>query len=335
MAARPSQAPQFLLAKRSTFCHMLFLTLQPPPVRGQKDFVMANRTIQAARRLVAGVFALGLCACGPKAEKTGDAATLIGEGWTAYRLSEFQDAELAFEAARARAERGADEWAMATYGLATTWDLRRPGEDPKKATGLYQEILDAAPGSPMIPWTELALARQQHLVPVGKDPDYPAVNQAYRHIMEKFPGHLAAKEAFLYLQSIELAKLDPKTSRATEKRLLDFIANGEPEFLSPAWSLLTVAYVTLGDQEKRLQAELKSLELTEVDPSDPYIEFGGRYWNIATIAEFEVGDFDLARKYYNLLLEEYPTDRLGYGCKQALRRMDELEARLRAEEEGR
>ena len=88
---------------------------------------------------------------------------------------------------------------MATYGLATTWDLRRPGEDPTLATELYQEILAAAPDGPMIPWTELALARQQHLVPVGQEPDYAAVNAAYRHIMEKFPGHLAAKEAFLYL----------------------------------------------------------------------------------------------------------------------------------------
>lgn len=295
---------------------------------------MANRTTQAAHLFLAGFLATGLGACAPQAERTGDAAALIGEGWTAYRLSEFQNAALAFESARARAERGSDEWAMATYGLATTWDLRRPGEDPERATGLYEEILAAAPDSPMTPWTELALARQKHLVPVGQEPDYAAVNQAYQHIMDKFPGHLAAKEAFLYLQSIQLAQLDPQTSRAAEKKLIEFIGNGKPEFASPAWSLLTVAYVTLKEQEKRLQAELQSLELTEVDPSDPYIEFGGRYWNIATIAEFEVGDFDLARKYYNLLLEKYPTDRLGYGCKQALARMDALEAKIRAEEEG-
>ncbi len=295
---------------------------------------MANRTSQVAGFLMAGFLALGLSACGKKAEQAGDAAALISEGWTAYRLSEFQNAASAFEAARASADRGSDAWAMATYGLATTWDLRRPGEDPKLATQFYQEILAAAPESPMIPWTELALARQLHLVPVGQEPDYNAVNKAYRHIMEKFSGHLAAKEAFLYLQSIQLAQLDPKTSRAAEEQLLDFISKGKPEFASPAWSLLTVAYVTLKEQEKRLQAELKSLELTEVDPSDPYIEFGGRYWNIATIAEFEVGDFDLARKYYNLLLEKYPTDRLGYGCKQALQRMDDLEAKIRAEEEA-
>ncbi len=293
---------------------------------------MANRTTQAARLLLAGLLALGLSSCAPKAEQAGDAASLIRDGWTAYRLSEFKNALLAFETARARAERGSDAWAMATYGLATTWDLQRPGEDPQLATQLYQEILAAAPDGPMIPWTELALARQQHLVPVGQEPDYAAVNAAYRHIMEKFPGHLAAKEAFLYLQSIQLAKLDPQTSLAAEKKLREFAAREKKEFLSPAWSLLAVAYQTLGDQEKRLEAEKNSFETTEVDPSDPFLEFAWAYWNLATIAEFEVGDFALARQYYQLLIDTYPKDIRVYGCKQALARMDALEAKIRAEE---
>ena len=294
---------------------------------------MANWTTQAAGLLLAGLLAGGLSACAKKADRAGDAAALIGDGWTAYRLSEFQNAALAFEGARAGAEPGSDEWAMATYGLATTWDLRRPGENPKLATELYREILAAAPEGPMAPWTELALARQQHLVPVGQEPDYAAVNKAYQHIMEKFPGHLAAKEAFLYLQSIQLAKLEPKTSREAAAKLLDFATREQKEFLSPAWSLLAVAYNTLNEQEQRLHAEKTSFETTEVDPSDPFIEFAWAYWNLATIAEFEVGDFALARTYYNLLLEKYPTDIRVYGCKQALERMDALEAKIRAEEE--
>ena len=293
---------------------------------------MANWTTQAARLLLAGLLALGLSACGKKTAGGGDAPALIADGWTAYRLSEFQNAVLAFETARASAEKGSDDWAMATYGLATTWDLRRPGEDPKLATQLYQEILAAAPDSPMIPWTELALARQMHLVPVGQEPDYAAVNQAYQHILDKFPGHLAAKEAFLYLQSIQLAKLEPKSTRAAVAKLEDFVAREKKEFLSPAWSLLAVGYQTLNEQEKRLLAEKNSFEATEVDPSDPFIEFAWAYWNLGTIAEFEVGDFALARTYYNLLLEKYPKDIRVYGCKQALARMDALEAKIRAEE---
>ena len=293
---------------------------------------MDHRTSQFARVLLAGLLALGLAACQKKSDGNRDVAALIGDGWTAYRLSEFQNAVLAFEAARAAAEKGSDDWAMATYGLATTWDLRRPGEDPKLATQLYQEILAAAPESPMIPWTELALARQQHLVPVGQEPDYAAVNAAYQHILDQFPGHLAAKEAFLYLQSIQLAKLEPKSTRAAIANLNDFVARERKEFLSPAWSLLAVGNQTLGDQEKRLEAERNSFETTEVDPSDPFIEFAWAYWNLGTIAEFEVGDFALARQYYQLLIDKYPKDIRVYGCKQALARMDALEAKIRAEE---
>ena len=293
---------------------------------------MDHRTSQLARLLLAGLLALGLFACGKKTAGGGDAPALIADGWTAYRLSEFQNAVLAFESARAAAEKGSDDWAMATYGLATTWDLRRPGEDPKQASQLYQEILAAAPESPMVPWTELALARQMHLVPVGQEPDYAAVNKAYQHILDQFPGHLAAKEAFLYLQSIQLAKLESKSTRAAVAKLEEFVAREKKEFLSPAWSLLAVGYTTLGDQEKRLLAEKNSFETTEVDPSDPFIEFAWAYWNLGTIAEFEVGDFALARQYYQLLIDKYPKDIRVYGCKQALARMDALEAKIRAEE---
>ena len=141
---------------------------------------MDHRTSQFARVLLAGLLALGLAACQKKSGGDRDAAALIGDGWTAYRLSEFQNAVLAFEAARAAAETGSDDWAMATYGLATTWDLRRPGEDPKQPTQLYEEILATAPESPMVPWTELALARQMHLVPVGQEPDYAKALEAVK-----------------------------------------------------------------------------------------------------------------------------------------------------------
>ena len=285
--------------------------------------------------LVAGALMAGGGACGKKMATGGEAAALIHDAWTQYRLSEFQDAQLTFEAARAAAAPGSDPWAMATYGLATTWDLRRPGEDPKLATKLYQEILATAPASPMIPWTELALARQKHLVPVGQDPDYAAVRKAYQHIMDAFPGHLAAKEAFLYQESIELAKLDKAGTKAAVQRLNAFVQDDSTEFTGPAWSLLAVAHTTLQNPAERLRAEQQSFALTEVDPADPFVEFAWAYWNLATIAEFEVGDFKLAGHYYNKLLADYPNDIRVYGCKQALTRMAALEAQIRAEEEGR
>ena len=44
-----------------------------------------------------------------------------------------------------------------------------------------------------------------------------------------------------------------------------------------------------------------------------------------------LGDFDTARKYYRKLIEEYPTDIRMYGAKQALKRMDEVEGKIRGE----
>jgi len=303
-------------------------------MRDRKIWQMDTRIKKIAWVLVAAGLMLGWTGCSKRTTQTGDAPTLIREGWKAYRLNEFQNAGLAFEAAIAQAEPNSDAWAMATYGLATTWDLRRPSENRDLATELYEEILKVSPDGPMAPWTELALARQQHLVPVGQEPDYEAVNAAYTHLIEKFPDHLAAKEAFLYLQGIQLAQLDPKSTAVSVDKLQAFISEQEIEFVGPAWSLLAVAYNTLGNQQMRYTSEKNSFDKTEVDPSDPYLEFAWAYWNLATIAEFEVGDFESARKYYNLLIETYPNDIRIYGCKQALKRMDALEAKIRAEEEA-
>jgi hypothetical protein len=92
-----------------------------------------------------------------------------------------------------------------------------------------------------------------------------------------------------------------------------------------------VGHTTLKQPELRLRAEENALKTYEIDPTNPSAELGWFYWTVATIAEFEVGDFDTARKYYRKLLAEYPHDQMVFGAKQALKRMDDLEAKLRAE----
>ena len=280
---------------------------------------------------LAVTLACGACSKDGDVSAEGDVKDIVNQAWTAYRLNEFHDAIRHFEAARAAAEEGSDDWAMATYGLGIVWDLQRPGEDPVKATKLFTEALEKAPNSPIAPWVELALVRQKHLVPVGKEPDYDAVKAGFQHIMDTYPGHLAAKEAFLYLEGIRLSELAPESSRVAESNLLDFVAHEDHEFVSPAWSLLTVAYVNLNEQEKRLAAEEESFKHTETDPNDPSVEYAWAFWNLATIAEFDVGDFAKARRYYQALIDTYPNDLRVHGCKVALARMDAMEAKLRAE----
>ncbi|MBP1589891.1 MAG: tetratricopeptide repeat protein [Kiritimatiellae bacterium] len=276
---------------------------------------------------------LAMCGCGggEKGEAQQSVAELVQEGWTKYRLNEFHDAIRAFEAARAATEEGSAEWAMATYGLGITWDLQRPGEDPKKATALFNEVLEKAPEADVVPWVKLALVRQKHLVPVGQEPDYPEVVRGFEEIMREYPGHLAAKEAFLYVEGIRLSDLTAPSSRVAESNLLEFIAHEDKEFVAPAWSLLTVAYVNLDEQAERLHAEEESFKHTETDPNDPSVEYAWAFWNLATIAEFDVGDFAKARKYYQALIDTYPNDLRVHGCKAALDRMDRIEAKLRAE----
>ncbi|HMP76620.1 MAG TPA: tetratricopeptide repeat protein [Kiritimatiellia bacterium] len=276
---------------------------------------------------------LGLCVCAAGCVRPGGAADGAGstaaEGWVNFRLAEYDLALRDFTAALASAEKGSDDYFQALFGLANVWNLRRPNEDLTKARALYRRIIEEAPDHDLAAWSTLALVRLQHVVPVGQEPDYEAVRAGYRALIEKFPGHLAAKEATIYLNATLVATLDPVHTRAAVSNLTAFIASGTKEFLQPAWSLLAVSYTTLDQPHKRLEAEIRAFENTEIDPANPFNEFAWAYWNIATIAEFEVGDFDLARGYYRRLIEEYPADIRVYPSQEALARMDRIEAALR------
>ncbi|MCS6771689.1 MAG: tetratricopeptide repeat protein [Kiritimatiellae bacterium] len=273
--------------------------------------------------------ALAGSGCSRSGAGAADAGAALSSGWQNFRLAEFDLATRDFEAALAAAAPGSEPYLQALFGLANVWNLRRPGEDPEKARAYYQRILREAPGHDLAAWSELALARMIHVVPVGQEPDYAAVRAAYRAIMDKYPGHLAAKEATIYLNATLVATLDPDLTRQAISNLQAFVASGTREFLQPAWSLMAVGYNTLGMQKERLEAEIRALETTEIDPANPFNEFAWQYWNIATIAEFETGDFDLARAYYRRLIEEYPADVRVYPAREALERMDRVEAALR------
>jgi len=287
------------------------------------------KTIRASLLLAAALFLLAGCGASDSAAVTGSLSERIASAWQNYRLNEWNLALRDFENAIKETEPGSEDWAMCQYGIATTWAQRRPGEDPKKAREMYRELLEKAPESAMAPWTELALARMIHLVPVGQDPDYPEVRKLYKAVEEKYPGHLAAKEAFMYRMSTLIASLDEEAMKEAADELEQFVQGESQEFVGSSYSLLSVVYNLTGQQEKRLWAEENAFEKTEVDPADPSVEFAWAYWNLACISEFELGDFARARKYYKELMEKYPSDIRIHGCKSALRRMDEIEENIR------
>ncbi len=280
--------------------------------------------------VLVGALLLTGCARGPEGAVDADPLT---EGWTRYRYGEFESAIRAFERVRAEALPESPRHLQALFGLATTWNLRTPVGDQNKplARSLYEDITRRAPEDDLAAWSLLALARMEHLVPVGADPDLARVRAAYQIVLDRFPEHLAGHEAFIYLQSTYIQTLEAAPTRRAIAALTAFIdSHPGSGFLSGAHQLLSVGYETLGDPDAQLAAELQTLDTMEFDPGNPKHENSGLYWRIATIAEFEAGDFATARRFYRRLIEEYPQDIRVFSSEEALRRMDRVEAELRA-----
>jgi tetratricopeptide (TPR) repeat protein len=283
------------------------------------------------KRLMVVVFlaSAGWVGCARTEKAESGVGPTLDEAWQYFRLAEYDLAARDFTRILTAAGPGSEEHLRALFGLANVWNLRRPGEDLAKARAYYQQIITEAPAHELTPWCELALIRLQHVVPVGQEPDYPVVRKAYQALIERHPGHLAAKEATIYLNATLIATLDEAMTWQAVSNLQAFITSGSSEFVAPAYSLLAVGYTTLKKPDLRLQSEIKAFERVEIDPANPFNEFAWAYWNIGTIAEFEVGDFDLARQYYRRLIEEYPVDIRTFPAQQALARMDAVEAALR------
>lgn len=259
-----------------------------------------------------------------------DSTTQLKEGWDAYGTGDFPRAAVLFEAAASQSETNDAHW-QGLYGQACVWNFRRPGQEPAKAEKLFSEIATRAPKHDLAAWSLLALARMKHVVPVDEEPDFAIVRKAYQNCIDRFPTHAAGEEAFIYQQSTYVAKLSAEDAQKATPALEAFIAqHPKSPFVSAAWLLLGEAYNILKQYDKALQARVRSLETEELDPLSPP-DRAIAYWQTASIAEFDAGDFATARTFYKRLIDEYPNDMRLFAAKTALKRMDDLEARLKAE----
>jgi tetratricopeptide (TPR) repeat protein len=287
-------------------------------------------TFLSAVALLPLFLALLAAGCGPRTAT--DPAEQLRIGWNRFRVSEFDQAAAAFEKARDSTPPDGPLHAQALYGLASTWHLRRPGDDRPRAKELYEQVVELTPKSDEAAWSLLALARLKHVPPVGQEPDLEEVRRAYQEVIDRFPGHLAGHEAFLHQQATRVAAYRPEEARQVLADIDAFIKRyPDSRFLSPLYDLESLCHFVLDEPEKRLAAELRSLENREIDPTNPNMDNAAVYWTVACVAQYEVGDFATARKFYKLLLEEYPADVRSFGAKQALKGMDELEAKIRSE----
>jgi len=262
---------------------------------------------------------------------TGKPHKLLEQGWEYYRAGEYAPALKAFQRAERLNKKDPELALKIDYALATTWNLRRPGNDTAKARAYYQAILDKAPRHDLAAWTLLALARLLHVIPSDQKPDYPAMRLAYQRVIDAFPGHAASDEAFLYQQTTLLATLKPAEAAQALTNVLAYMARyPQTRQKSPLYQLVANCHQILGNPEARLEAEIQALKTRELDPTNPRANFAWPIWAIANLAEFEAGDFKTAREYYKRFLAEYPDDNKTYAAQVALDRLAATEARVRA-----
>ncbi|OGV72156.1 MAG: hypothetical protein A3K18_21125 [Lentisphaerae bacterium RIFOXYA12_64_32] len=247
-------------------------------------------------------------------------------GWKMFRMAEFSAAEKAFEQARRAAKSGTEAMTQALYGLALVNWLRTPDSDKVKAKAFFEQIIREFPEHDLAVWSQLALVRMRHVVPVGETPDYAAVCVDYEAIYAAHPGHPAAMEAFAYAQEARMISFKPEDVRAAVAALQAFVqTNPDLHFTSWVWDLLARGYRILDDGDAQLNAKLMVLKTKELDPSNPRMDNSNLYWEIATLAQFEVGDLATAKEFYQKLRTEYPRDMRNFAARRNLESIDKIE----------
>jgi len=273
-----------------------------------------------------------LCGCSLQKKASLKPDELIREGWNYYNQREFVQAIDDFEVAQKMAPIDSRVYLQAVYSLAVVVDMQNLGENSERAQECYQEVIHLAPKSDLAAWSLLALARMKHVVPMGHEPDYEAVCRAYQEVIDCFPRHLAADEALMYQQSTLAATLDKEKIQHVLGVLERFIQQRpDSKYINAAYKLMAACYQIFQLPEEEVNMTIKECQTTENNPFSPKLDFSGTYWKIASTAEFGVGDFETARTYYRKLIAEYPTNQRIFGARQELKRMDDLELKIRGE----
>ena len=245
-------------------------------------------------------------------------------GWNLISLDEFDRAESVFQALAARCQPGTRDFYMARYGLGNAYQHRKPGAKLDEAKAVYAEVAAQDKGGEMGGWSALAFARIDHLrlfevgKPIPDDAALTAVQQEYRRVTSDFSTTMAAEEAALYDYSVDIEKLNEASLHTAVTRINAWIA-AHPKSLysSDAYGRLASAYEMLKESRGRMDALIKCCETALEPAADAMV-----YYEIAAIADLQLGDVQTARTYYRRVLIEYPYDKRAFWCTRALQRLE-------------
>lgn len=262
-----------------------------------------------------------LTSCG-RSPASKDPAADIQLAWSAFSRDDFAQASDLFQAVADAAAPANPLHDQAIFGLANTSAFRRPDPDLPTAENLFRQLIEHHPGDNLGAWSALAIARMYHVRPVGDPIDLPRVAALYQFVIDHFPNTPAAEEAFIYDQTISATSTDPTVARASLALLIHFLeAHPKSPYRSAAWQLIANAQHVLLQPDEELAAQIRALQTREQDPQNPTLDSAQAYWIIATTAEFDAGNLPIARQYYNLFIQQAPTDQKVFTARQALARL--------------
>ncbi len=272
------------------------------------------------------------CATGCGPEAGGDTARLLEEGWRAYSAGDFDFAESSFRSA-VRSEAATERQLFSAHlGLATTCHL---GTSPDLQTArqhyewLQQSDAPAARRLGLLGLAQIELQQQQN----------DAARKRLDTIREEFSDTAEADEATLHLAQsyfeppanesmpggYELA--DAESVETGLQLLIDWLGR-RPENRLAAVMHQTVADKLIERQDYRVAVEHLRAALARGIVSAR--TRSSILWQIARIAEYELGDLALAEDYYERFVAVSRRHVLYYRATQSLQRV----RRLRAEVAG-
>lgn len=257
---------------------------------------------------------------------------LLHTAWAHFRLSEFTDAEASFNAALGKLPAtdpaNTPLRANATYGLALLASLAHHDEQTDRARTLFAEVIALQPHSEIAAWSALALIREDQ---VGTNIPSPALDARYAELIEKYPHTAAADEAFVDRMTLLVQQLTSPEAQSAITQITAYLqSNPNTRMKSALYHLLSKAHETRKEFPAALQTAIDSVNAREINPDNHTQSNILEYYRIGMMAQYDVGDFATARKYYTLFLQQYPHDLRAFDVKRMLQHLDATEAALRA-----
>lgn len=249
------------------------------------------------------------------AEGTPSEQQALRNAWEDFRTGRWSVVERSLS--KLKASGFVDASCEAKFLEGNLWQHRRPGQDLARALAAYRWVVERHPEHPLAAWALLATGRIHDLDVISPSPE--AAIPVYREVMDRFPESPAAQEAALHL-SLALLQARGKDGGAQAVAMLEswHAAHPDPCYATQFELMLGKFYrYPLGNDRKAVQHLAVALDLRPATLSQRV----KTCWTIATLAEKDLKDRELAVRYYTRFVKDFPMNRTVFMAKQALERL--------------